>query len=87
VDIAALKRAERGLARQCLDWTEREHHLAGPLGSAFLEAMREKGWLRRAARSRAIAVTPQGRVELRRRLDLDASPSACPAFPEQGPQN
>jgi DNA-binding transcriptional ArsR family regulator len=82
VDVPALRPARRGLARQCLDWTEREHHLAGPLGAAFLDAMREKGWLRRAADSRAIEVTPKGRLELKHRLGLDAHPSSCAAIPE-----
>jgi hypothetical protein len=32
VDVAALKPTRSGLARRCLDWTKRTHHLAGPLG-------------------------------------------------------
>jgi DNA-binding transcriptional ArsR family regulator len=32
LDIHTLKPTRRGIARQCLDWTERSHHLAGPLG-------------------------------------------------------
>jgi DNA-binding transcriptional ArsR family regulator len=77
VDVQALKPSRRGLARQCLDWTEREHHLAGPLGAAFLDAMRDSGWLRRSTASRAIELTPRGRLEMKRRLGLDASPGAC----------
>lgn len=44
VDVEAL-RSPRGVARQCLDWTERRHHLAGPLGVKLLEAMTQRGWL------------------------------------------
>jgi DNA-binding transcriptional ArsR family regulator len=76
VDVAALKPTRRGLARQCLDWTERSHHLAGPLGAAFLRALCEKGWLRRSRVSRRVEVTPKGRVELKRALDVDARPGA-----------
>ena len=36
LDVEALKPTQRGLARQCLDWTERTHHLAGPLGVQLL---------------------------------------------------
>ncbi len=36
-------RSPRGVARQCLDWTERRHHLAGPLGVKLLEAMTQRG--------------------------------------------
>jgi DNA-binding transcriptional ArsR family regulator len=76
VDLAGLKPTRRGLARQCLDWTERSHHLAGPLGAAFLRALCEKGWLRRSRTSRAVDVTPKGQLELKRALDIDARPGA-----------
>jgi DNA-binding transcriptional ArsR family regulator len=81
VNLSALKATRRGLARQCLDWTERAHHLAGPLGVAFLSAMCESGWLRRTGASRAVVLTPKGQLEMKRRLDLDASPQALPASP------
>jgi DNA-binding transcriptional ArsR family regulator len=76
VDVAGLKPTRRGLARQCLDWTERSHHLAGPLGAAFLRTLCEKGWLRRSRTSRAVEVTPKGQLELKRALDIDARPGA-----------
>jgi DNA-binding transcriptional ArsR family regulator len=76
VDMAALKPTRRGLARQCLDWTERSHHLAGPLGVAFMSALCEAGWLRRSRAPRGIDVTPKGRVGLKRELDVDARPEA-----------
>lgn len=71
VDVHALKPARRGLARQCLDWTERTHHLAGPLGVQFMKAMCEEGWLRRVTDSRAVRVTPKGWRELKRHLGVD----------------
>jgi DNA-binding transcriptional ArsR family regulator len=76
VDVAGLKPTRRGLARQCLDWTERSHHLAGPLGAAFRRALCEKGWLHRSPTSRAIDVAPKGQLELKRALDIDARPGA-----------
>lgn len=76
VDVAALKPTRRGLARQCLDWTERSHHLAGPLGAAFLHALCGKGWLCRSRSSRAVNVTPMGQAELKRTLDVDARAGA-----------
>jgi DNA-binding transcriptional ArsR family regulator len=79
VDLAALKPTRRGLARQCLDWTERAHHLAGPLGVAFMSALCNAGWLRRAGASRAVELTPRGQLEMKRRLDLDASLDSCSA--------
>jgi DNA-binding transcriptional ArsR family regulator len=76
VDMGVLRPTRRGLARQCLDWTERTHHLAGPLGAAFLNRLCEAGWLRRSRRSRLIEVTPKGQHELKRELDLEARPDA-----------
>lgn len=60
LDITKIKPGRRGLARQCLDWTERQHHLAGPLGRQFMDLLCDKGWIRRAKSSRAIEVTPKG---------------------------
>jgi hypothetical protein len=76
LDVAALKPTRRGLARQCLDWTERTHHLAGPLGAAFLAKLCDVGWLRRSRQSRAVQLTPKGRLELKRRLGVDEQPAA-----------
>ncbi len=39
LDIEALKGERRAFARQCLDWTERQYHLARP---AFLLELKEK---------------------------------------------
>ena len=76
VDVAALKPTRRGLARACVDWTERSCHLAGPLGAAFLGALCEAGWLRRSRVSREVELTPKGQLELKRRLGIDARPGA-----------
>ncbi|HTR08471.1 MAG TPA: winged helix-turn-helix domain-containing protein [Paraburkholderia sp.] len=70
LDVTALKPGRHGVARQCLDWTERRHHLAGPLGVAFLALLCERGWLRRTPASRAVQVTPRGWIDLRERLGL-----------------
>ncbi|WP_010138747.1 ArsR/SmtB family transcription factor [Oceanicola sp. S124] len=42
--------------RQCLDWSERRMHLAGPLGRALLLALLDQGWARRG-QGREIALT------------------------------
>jgi len=72
VEVDALKPTAAGLARRCLDWTERRHHLAGPLGVALMARLLDLGWLRRDGPGRAIGVTPIGVSELRRLLDIDA---------------
>ena len=40
-----------------------DHHLAGPLGVAFMSALCEAGWLRRSRAPRGIEVTPKGQLE------------------------
>lgn len=76
IDVDQLQPTRRGLARQCLDCTERRHHLAGPLGVALLAALCDRGWLRKDAHSRAIKVTPQGWRWLGEQLGIQA-----PALP------
>jgi hypothetical protein len=71
LDVTALKPTRRGLARQCLDWTERTHHLAGPLGVQFMSLLCERRWLRRSKDSRAVRITPQGYTEMKRHLGVD----------------
>ena len=66
-----LKSGARGIARQCLDWTEREHHLAGPLGVALLTAFCERDWLRRSRDSRALQITPNGKRGLKDLLGVE----------------
>jgi len=46
----------------CVDWSERRDHFAGPLAVAWLEAMVDKGWLQRVGDSREVRVTPVGRL-------------------------
>ncbi len=71
LDVRALKPTRRGLARQCLDWTERTHHLAGPLGVEFMNVLCSAGWLRRSKSSRVIQVTPKGWSGLKKQLGIE----------------
>ena len=66
VDVDALRRGRRTLVRACTDWTERRPHVAGALGAALLHGMLDRGWLRRRADGRALAVTPEGATALER---------------------
>jgi DNA-binding transcriptional ArsR family regulator len=70
LDIDALRPSRHGLARACLDWTERQHHLAGPLGTRFMALGCANGWFKRAPVSRAVEVTAKGWRELQARLDI-----------------
>jgi len=70
IDVQALKPTRRGLAQQCLDWTERSPHLAGPLGTELLRVMIDSGWVRHVPLSRNMLITPEGWARLKRHLDL-----------------
>lgn len=60
IDVAALGRARRAVARRCLDLTERRPHLAGALGAAVLDQFFARRWVARRPESRALRVTSHG---------------------------
>lgn len=65
LDLAPLIRHGRLFAPHHLDWSERRYHLAGALGAVLMRRLLELGWVRRAAGSRAVHVTDEGRDGLR----------------------
>jgi DNA-binding transcriptional ArsR family regulator len=74
IDLEALVRARRPLVRGCLDWSERELHVAGALGAALTARLFELGSIRRREGSRAVIVTGSRRDLLSRvGVDVDAA--------------
>jgi DNA-binding transcriptional ArsR family regulator len=71
VRIEQLERRRRPLARRCMDWSERRHHLAGSLGAAVTSRLIELDWLRLAEGSRIVRLTPTGRRGLGEWLQID----------------
>jgi hypothetical protein len=57
VDLKQAQSAQRQFAYGCLDWTERQPHLAGALGAALLRAMESASLLRREAGSRTVTLS------------------------------
>ncbi|MBV8063781.1 MAG: transcriptional regulator, partial [Nevskia sp.] len=53
-------------AKPCLDWTERRHHLAGPLANLLTQRMLERRWLIRSRQARVLLTTLEGERGLRR---------------------
>lgn len=49
--------------RPCLDWSEREYHLAGDFGRLLMRSMISKRWLLRS-KTRALTLTEEGRRRL-----------------------
>jgi DNA-binding transcriptional ArsR family regulator len=72
IDVHKLRPGRHGLACRCLDWTERRHHLAGPLGARLFQRCCDLGWLTRTPRSRAVQLTGTGRKNLREQLGIAA---------------
>lgn len=70
IDLADLKQTRRVFAKQCLDWTERQPHLAGVLGAAILDRLFEQRWIARVKGERSIRVTSQGREMFLKAFDI-----------------
>lgn len=74
VDLADVAERARGsgrpLARTCLDWSERQYHIAGALGAGLVSGLLELQWIERLPASRAVRVTGTGRRGLLRELDV-----------------
>jgi len=70
INLEATRLPRRRFAYPCLDWSEREPHLAGALGSAILQLTLRRRWLAQDADSRALSLTSAGRRALADRLGL-----------------
>jgi len=75
-DALAGRPAARPVCRPCLDWSERRPHVAGRLGALLCAHCIERGWLRRAADSRALVLTAPGTLALREWLGARHWPRA-----------
>lgn len=64
IPLETLRNKPRSFARPCMDWTERQHHLAGSLGKAILEYFFKTRWIIPAKEGRAVFLTAKGKNEL-----------------------
>jgi DNA-binding transcriptional ArsR family regulator len=64
VGIELAASGKRPLCRTCLDWSERRPHFAGRLGAALRRRFSDLGWTEPVRDSRAVAITPDGRLKL-----------------------
>lgn len=72
LDMAALQRRRgRAFCRPCIDWSERRPHLAGAVGAAIATRLLEARWIERLRDTRAVKVTPRGRLNLQETLGID----------------
>ncbi|MBB6024472.1 putative transcriptional regulator [Paenibacillus sp. JGP012] len=62
--------SRRAIARKCLDWSERRHHLSGLLGEQLFHRLLELNWIRQKTGSRSIEVTEAGKSGLYEVLEI-----------------
>lgn len=73
IDVGQLSRQRRVLIRACLDWTERQPHIAGAVGAAMLESFITRRWLARRPNTRSLRITPAGERAFTRLIRDEAS--------------
>ena len=61
----------RRFAYPCIDWSERQPHLAGALGSALLELVLTRRWMTADTGSRVLTLTRSGRRAFADQLQLE----------------
>jgi DNA-binding transcriptional ArsR family regulator len=71
IDVGELERQRRPLVRGCLDWSERDLHLAGALGAALTERLLARGWIKRRDGNRSLEVTNLGHERLAAELRVE----------------
>jgi len=70
IDLEETRAAHRRFAYECLDWSERQPHLAGGLGAALLRIARKRKLVVEDLDSRALSITSQGRREILKRFAI-----------------
>ena len=71
IDARLIRSQKRASCRICMDWSERQHHLAGAVGAALLARVIELGWAVRDRSSRAIHFRPHGERSFRECFHLN----------------
>jgi len=70
IDLSALSSTRRPFCRLCLDWTERQPHIAGALGAALTKRCFDLGWTERMKHSSAVIVTASGKHGFRKTFGI-----------------
>ena len=73
IDLDPYRRSRRPLCRDCLDWTQRRHHLGGSVGVALLDHVLADGWVTRRSERRILQVTERGRRHFQAELGVVVS--------------
>jgi DNA-binding transcriptional ArsR family regulator len=70
INVHSLQKGRRIFARQCLDWSERRHHIAGTLGAAITSHLFALGWIQRIPSTRALVITEEGHAGLVQQFEI-----------------
>jgi DNA-binding transcriptional ArsR family regulator len=82
LDLSPPPGRRRVFCRPCLDWSERRYHIAGHGGAEICRRCLELGWVRRMRDSRALDLTPAGRLGLRQAFGVRLrEPGMAPTAP------
>ena len=60
LDVEALRAKRRHFLRPCIDWTERQPHIAGAIGAALLDHYLAQNWFESRPASRQLTLTRRG---------------------------
>ncbi|NPC91579.1 winged helix-turn-helix transcriptional regulator [Bacillus sp. WMMC1349] len=71
IEVDEQKNKRRAFARKCLDWTEREYHLAGALGNSIITRMFELQWFQRRKDTRALRLTDKGKCDIHKVFNIN----------------
>jgi len=71
IDTATLRRGRRTFIRGCVDWTERQPHVGGTLGAAWLQHCLAARWVTRMRDTRAVRISDAGSDAFRKFLGSD----------------
>ncbi len=72
IDLTILSKSRRPMCKSCLDWSSRRTHLAGSLGTAFLNEFYKLNWASRVNGSRVVKFTSRGERQLLARFAVTA---------------
>ena len=70
IDLTTVRSLRRRFAFACLDWSERQPHIGGALGSALLKTALKRKWAVGDLDSRILSITSLGRREMLSRFGL-----------------
>ncbi|MBB3070863.1 DNA-binding transcriptional ArsR family regulator [Paenibacillus baekrokdamisoli] len=70
VKIDGLNRLASSIPRH-IDWTERHHHIGGPIAVGITRRLLELGWVTRGPVRRSIVLTDAGRIHIQREFNFE----------------